>query len=164
MTKFTGIKYPIFCLDKKPYSVEFTLDKIFIRRYKHSHRETADDKTLAGDYFARLAQLNKRIEFDYTCKDLQQLVYSGAKWGIDSDCRLFDLSEKMYCKSLKLPIVKINENLIWFKGISYPFKIDTNDELHKIKDVFGVLVSVHNEWHIKKFTFEDSPINGKIII
>ena len=63
---FEHIKFPFFGLKKKPYSVEFTLDKIFVVRTEGSHKETVDDKNLQGDYFARLAQMDVRLDFDCT--------------------------------------------------------------------------------------------------
>ena len=66
---FEHIKFPFFGLKKKPFSVEFTLDKIFVVRTGGSHKETVDDKSLQGDYFARLAQMDVRLDFDCTCKD-----------------------------------------------------------------------------------------------
>ena len=75
-----SIKYPFFGLFKKPYNISFTLDKIFVNRNKDSHKETVDDKSLQGDYFARLLQIDKRIEFDCTCKDLQQLILKRPNW------------------------------------------------------------------------------------
>ena len=33
-----------------------------------------------GDYFARLAQMYQRLKFDYTSKNLQELIFSGCKW------------------------------------------------------------------------------------
>ena len=84
LQNFKNITYPLFGLYSKPYNISFTLDKIYINRNKNSHKETVDDKSLEGDYFARLLQLKKRVEFDCTCKDLQQLIYKRPKWGMDS--------------------------------------------------------------------------------
>ena len=162
LKRFKDIQFPFFGLYKKPYQISFTLEKIFVNRSMLSHKETVDNKLLKGDYFARLAQLEKRIEFDCTCKDIQQLVYENPKWGMDANAKPHDLSETMYCKAYKAPIVKVRENLIWFKGISYPFKIPSNDELHILDKIYGVLVSIDNEWYIKQFTFDDAPIKGKI--
>jgi len=159
------IKFPLFGLYKKPYDLKYSLTKIQLRRDENSHLETVDDKNLAGDYFARLAQLNKRLMFDVTCKDVQQLIYERPKWGMDSNARPVDLSEKIYCVATKRPVVKVRDNLIWFKGISYPFKIPSNDELHLLDKIYGILVSYRNEWFIKEFTFDDRPLRiGSILL
>jgi hypothetical protein len=159
------IKFPLFGLYKKPYELKYSLSKIQLKRDENSHLETVDDKNLKGDYFARLAQLNKRLMFDVTCKDVQQLIYERPKWGMDSNARPVDLSEKIFCVATKRPVVKVRDNLIWFKGISYPFKIPSNDELYLLDKIYGILVSYRNEWYIKEFTFDDNPLRiGSILL
>lgn len=152
------IKFPLFGLYKKPYEIKYSLSKIQLRRDQNSHLETVDDKTLKGDYFARLAQLNKRLMFDVTCKDVQQLIYERPKWGMDVTARPVDLSDRIHCAAAKRPVVKVRDNLIWFKGISYPFKIPSNDELHLLDKIYGILINYKNEWYIKEFTFDDRPL------
>jgi hypothetical protein len=164
MKNFEKIKYPFFGLYKKPERVSFTLDKIFLNRTLSSHKETVDDKSLRGDYFARLLQLDKRVEFDCTCKDLQQLIYQRPKWGMDATATPFDLSEVNQHRAIKLPVARVRDNLVWFKKISYPFTIPSNDELTMLKDIFGILVSINNEWYIKKFTYDSTPIKEKITL
>ena len=158
MKNFENIQYPFFGLYKKPEKITFSLTKIFIHRTIHSHQETVDDKTLDGDYFARLLQVEKRLDFDCTCKNLAQLIFQRPKWGMDSAARPCDLSDTSYYVSLKLPIKKVRDNLIWFDKISYPFEIPTQEKLEMPKDIYGVLISVANEWYIKEFTLEDKDI------
>src|SRR5210317_1719787 len=83
VAKYSKVLFPFFGLNKKPHLIKFDLQKILIQRNYRSHLETADDKSLAGDYFARLASLEHRVHFDVTCKNIQELVYSGPKWGMD---------------------------------------------------------------------------------
>ena len=158
------ISFPLFGLYKKPYEIKYSLSKIQLKRGENSHLETVDDKNLTGDYFARLAQLNKRLMFDVTCKNVQQLIYERPKWGMDANARPVDLSEKIYCAATKRPVIKVRDNLIWFKGISYPFKIPSNDELHLLDKIYGILISYRNEWYIKEFTFDDAPLKVESII
>jgi len=158
MKNFENIHYPFFGLYKKPEKITFSLTKIFIHRTFHSHQETVDDKTLDGDYFARLLQIEKRLDFDCTCKNLAQLIFQRPKWGMDSNARPCDLSDTSYYVSLKLPINKVRDNFIWFDKISYPFEIPTQEKLEMPKDIYGVLISVANEWYIKEFTLEDKDI------
>ena len=158
------IRFPLFGLYKKPYELKYSLSKIQLRRREDSHLETVDDKSLSGDYFSRLAQLDKRLMFDVTCKDLQQLIYERPKWGMDITARPIDLSERIFCVATKRPVVKVRDNLIWFKGISYPFKIPSNDELHLLDKIYGILVSYRNEWFIKEFTFDDSPLRIESVL
>ena len=164
LQNFKNITYPLFGLYSKPYNISFTLEKIYINRNKDSHKETVDDKSLQGDYFARLLQLEKRVDFDCTCKDLQQLIFKRPKWGMDSKATPFDLSGTVYCRAIKRKIVKTRDNLIWLQKISYPFTMQTNEDLSLDDTIFAVLISINNEWFIKEFTFDDTPIDRKISI
>ena len=158
ITKFDNIVYPFFGLYKKPYKLNYDINKIYVTRSENSHKETADDKSLGGDYFARLLQMNNRLHFDCTCKNLQQLVFQNPKWGMDATANIFDLSKIVNLECTKRAIVKVRGNLIWFRNISYPFEIPSNEELHLTDKIYGILVKVNNEWFIKSFTFDDSAI------
>ena len=163
MNKFDNIKFPFFGIKQKPYQVKYDLQKIYVQRTFTGHLETVDDKSIEGDYFARLANLDQRLKFDYTCKNLQELIYSKAKWGMDCEANPFDLTKPMTVKSYCHRIVKVNDNLIWVKNISYPFKIPSNDDLHTIKGIYGVLVQYRLEWYIKEFTYDDKPLRKNSI-
>ena len=155
---YKDIKYPFFGLYKKPEKITFSLTKIFVHRTLQSHQETIDDKALEGDYFARLLQIDKRLTFDCTCKNLAQLIFQRPKWGMDSNARPCDLSDTSYYVSLKLPINKVRDNFIWFDKISYPFEIPTQEKLEIPKDIYGVLVSLENEWFLREFTLSDKNV------
>ena len=77
--------------------------------------------------------------------------------------RARNLSDKIFCPAIKKPVVKVRDNLIWFKNISYPFKIPSNDDLHTIKGIYGVLVQYRLEWYIKEFTYDDKPLRKNSI-
>ena len=164
LQNFKKITYPLFGLYSKPYNISFTLEKIYINRNKDSHKETVDDKSLEGDYFARLLQLEKRVEFDCTCKDLQQLILKRPSWGMDAKATPFDLSTPIYCRGIKRRVVKTIDNLLWLDKISYPFKIPTEENLSFDDRIYATLVSINNEWYIKHFTFDDTPLDRKIQI
>ena len=51
-------------------------------------------------------------------------------------------------------VVKVNENLVWLKNISYPFEIPTNEKLELNEEIFGTLVKVDDEWYLKEFSYE----------
>lgn len=160
LKNFKTIKFPFFGLYKKPENISFTLDKIFVNRTLSSHKETVDDKSLEGDYFARLLQLERRLQFDCTCKDLQQLIFERPLWGMDAEAKPYDLSERNYHVSIKKPIRKIKGNLVWVDKISYPFKITTNEDIEYPSDIlYATLISVDNEWYIKDITMDDSDKN-----
>lgn len=154
------IKFPFFGLYKYPEKISFTLDKIFVNRTLRSHKETVDDKSLQGDYFARLLQLDKRIEFDCTCKDIQQLVIERPLWGMDANAKPHNLSERHYHVSIKKQVKKIQDNFVWVEKISYPFSIPSKEIIEYPKDnIYAIMVSVNNEWFIKEFTYNESDLN-----
>ena len=161
MRNFNDIEYPFFGLYKKPEKISFTLDKIFVNKKTTSHKETVDDKSLQGDYFARLLQLDKRINFDCTCKNLAQLIFQRPKWGMDSKAKPYDISEMTYHTAIKLPLKKVRDNLVWFDKISYPFEIPTQESLEISNDIYGILVSVNDEWYIKEFTINDESLGSR---
>ena len=154
MNKFSLIVYPFFGIKHKPWNVLFDLTKIQIQKTYTGHLETVDDKSLEGDYFARLAQMDKRLKFDYTCKNLQELIFSGCKWGMDSEANLFDLSQPLVASTRCAKVVKVNENLVWLKNISYPFEIPTFEKLELNEDIFCTIVKVEDEWYLKEFSYE----------
>ena len=154
MNKFTGIEFPFFGLKTKPYQVKYDLDKIYVQRTFTGHLETVDDKSIEGDYFARLASLGQRLKFDFTCKNLQELIYSKAKWGMDCKATPYDLARPMTVKSYCHRIVKVRENLIWIKNISYPFEIPTHERLEIKEDIYATLVKVDDEWYLREFSYD----------
>ena len=115
MNKFTGIIYPFFGIKHKPWNVYFDKTKIQLQKTFTGHYETVDDKSLKGDYFARLAQMDKRLKFDYTCKNLQEVIFSGCKWGMDREANPFELAQPLVATTRCAKVVKVNENLVWLK-------------------------------------------------
>ena len=92
--KFSRISFPFFGLLKVPYEINITFNKIQIKRKRFSQLETIDDKSLAGDYFARLMQLDKRGDFNVTCKNVQDCLVSKVVWGLDKNAIIHDLRKK----------------------------------------------------------------------
>tara|TARA_B110000285_G_C15141085_1_gene630788 strand:+ start:1281 stop:1775 length:495 start_codon:yes stop_codon:yes gene_type:complete len=154
MSKFLGINYPFFGLIKKPYKVIYTLDKILIKKHENSHNETVDDKTLSGDYFSRLVNIDNRLKFNYTCRNLQDVLISNIKWGIDCKGIPHDLSVKEYVSMDKRKIIRIKGNLVWLHNISYPFVVNTKETIVVNDQLFASIVRIHNEWYIKEFTYD----------
>ncbi|SVA93317.1 uncharacterized protein METZ01_LOCUS146171, partial [marine metagenome] len=35
-----------------------------------------------------------KITFDYTCRDIKEIINSKCKWGVDDNAQLFDLTTK----------------------------------------------------------------------
>jgi len=156
LTKFEGITYPFFGLIEKPYAISYDLSKIYVIRRKDSHRETVDDKSLQGDYFARLAQMNQRLKFDTTCANLQQLIISKVRWGMDANAKPYDLTQQESVKATSKQIIKTRGPHIFVKGITYPFTMPTNETLdfEKSDELFMTLVFINKEWYPFEITNE----------
>ena len=151
MSKFASIKYPLFALRKKPYKISYDENKIYVQRSKDTHIETADDRRMTGDYFSRLIRLKKRLYFDLTCVDTQDVILSKPKWGVDTRGGIFDLTkkERFVCKVSR--IIKVMGNKIYVSGVSYPFKIKTHEKL-KLDDIMWAhIVYIDNVWYLNQF-------------
>jgi hypothetical protein len=162
--KFSGITYPIFVLKEKPIEILYSKNKISIRRNYASHLETVDDKSISGDYFNRLLQLKTRVIFDFTCKNLQDLIISDVKWGIDSKAIPHDLSSKKEYEIKKVKVVRIINNYMWVEKISYPFKIDTKEDITSIINLYVVLIKINTDWLVKEFTYDSTPIKERMLL
>lgn len=157
MSKFQGIKFPFFGLDKVPNTVYFTKNEIFVTIGSSSY--LLDDKTLPyEDFLTRVAclELNStysRLKFKYTALSLDNLITVPVKWGVDSTGKIFDLSkkEKFLVKCVKVD--KIEEDLIWVKGISYPFKLKEGLTKTLNSYMFVILVQIDKDWCIKEFSY-----------
>lgn len=152
--KFHNIAYPIFTLKNKPFKVIYETSKIYCIINPNNHKQTVDDKSLTGDYFARLLQLEQRIKFDFTCKNLQELIFSSSKWGIDAKAIPHDFSKLEAVPAEKRLIVKTNKNLIWVKNISYPFEVTTNEAIDIKDSVYATIIQVNGEWFLKEFSYD----------
>lgn len=152
--KYKGITFPLFALSKEPYKIEYTLDKAYIFKTHNSHKELLDDKSLEGNYFDRLLQIDKRILFDFTCTSLQDLVYCKAKWGIDSNGIPHNFSKKYKAKVDTRKVERMRGNLIWLYNISYPFKVNTQEKLELEENLYAKIVHVNNEWYILDFCLD----------
>jgi len=152
--KFSRISFPFFGLLKVPYEINITFNKIQIRRKRFSQLETIDDKSLAGDYFARLLQLDKRGDFNVTCKNIQDCLVSKVVWGLDKNAIIHDLTKKNTFPAENRKIRKVRDNLVWLDKIAYPFKVNTDQTLHIDDILYGRVIYVNNEWFLKEFIME----------
>ena len=156
---FSKIAFPFFGFKEKPYEINITFDRIEIKKHKDSHFETVDNKYFIGDYFNRLLQMNPRTNFDYTCKNVEEILVSKVKWGLDKNAIIHDLSKKDTFPARDVKIKKVKDNLIWLEKVSYPFKINT-DQILFIEDVlFARIIYINNEWYLKEFLMEPKTKN-----
>lgn len=154
ISKYDGIVFPFFALKKKPYKLLYSADTICAITKTDGSLETVDDKKLQGDYFARLLQLENRITFHYTCKNLQDLILCNAKWGMDSTAVPFDLTKKEPVAARIVKVKKIKGNLVWLHSIPYPFRLSTVEPLDLDDRMYAIIIKVKHEWYIKKFTHD----------
>lgn len=154
LTKFKGINFPIFTLKSKPYKVLYDLHKISCVIKPDGHLQTVDDKRLSGDYFSRLLQLESRVKFDHTCRNVQDLIFTKAAWGIDSKAIPHDFSVLSAAKVEKRQVVKVVGNLFWLRNISYPFEIPTQETIRLEDTIYATMVFVNEEWFLKEFSYD----------
>jgi hypothetical protein len=153
----TIITYPLFTLNKKPYEIAYSQFEIKIKKTKDSVWETLDDRTYGGDYFTRLIQMEYRVKFDYTCSNLQDIIFSDSRWGIDADAKIHDLPSFKKYKTHRRKVVRTSRNFIWIKYISYPFKLKTNQDLNfETGELYADVIKVDKKWYIKGFVNETS--------
>lgn len=161
-SKFKDIVFPFFGKRDNPYDVVFKKDRILVREGnnifigKLADLITTDNQHL--DYLARLAGIDNRIVFDYTCRNLSELLNSKAYWGIDSVGKVFDLANPQKFKAKVSSIRKFKKGLIWVTGVSYPMIVNSTIDLENVdlKVLKVVLLYIDNEWIIYKFTYDIS--------
>ena len=164
ISKFNGITYPLFALKHKPYKLVYSTDKICAIKNKGDMLHTIDDKKLPGDYFSRLLQLETRLNFDYTCKNLQDVIYTKPAWGMDSLAQPIDLTKKEAVSAKCLKVRRVKNNLIWLHSIAYPFAVPTKETLILEDTLYATIVNVNYDWHILQFAQDYQKINKTVYI
>lgn len=154
LPKYCNIAYPIFTTNTKPYQLEYSLDKVYLHTAKYGHKQLIDDKSYSGDYFARLLQMKSRFNFDNTSRNLQQLLLTNAKWGIDSKAIPHDFSKPQAVPAEKRRVKNIVNSLVWVQGISYPFEITTKESFSNSDELYVTIIHVNGEWFIKNFSHD----------
>lgn len=160
--KFDNISFPLFGLLNKPNQIVYSREKIIIINDDKS-LSTVDDKTVKGDYFSRLVRIKSRIHFNTTCNSIQDIIFSGTQWGMDSNAIPHDFSNKIRVPLEYRMVDRFENNLVWIKNISYPFIIKLPEDI-KIKDiVYAKIIQVNNEWFIKDFEY-DKEVGSTMLI
>ena len=157
--KFSKIAFPFFGFKKKPYEINITFDKIEIKRHANSHFETVDHKYWLGDYFTRLIQIQPRVNFDVTCKNIQECITTKVTWGLDKNAIIHDLSQKFTFLARTVKIKKVKDNFVWLDKVSYPFKINTKEVLFIDEILYARIIYINNEWYLKEFLMEPNNKN-----
>jgi hypothetical protein len=160
MSKFSKISFPIFGL-KELIKFEFTLDKIFTTI--NNQRFIVDDKNIKNqNYLSRLIELDsrkdyQRLKFDYTIRNMEELLKINCKIGIDTlgNIHTFDVKEQFIYS--ERDISKVKEPYFWFKNISYPFKIDVENISEIVVNssfYYGKLAYINKNWYFLGLTTE----------
>ena len=96
-------------------------------------------------------RIKKRLEFDLTCVDTQDVILSKPKWGIDARGGIFDLSKKERFRCKVSRIVRVLGNKVYISGVSYPFKIKTHEKINLEDVTWAHIVYVDCVWYLKQF-------------
>lgn len=160
MSKFSNLNFPIFGL-KTVVDFNFTLNEIFTTI--NGQKYIVDDKSINNpSYLSRLIELDsrkkyQRLKFDYTIRNMEELLKSDCKVGIDElgNIRYFDVKEQF--KYSEKEIIKVRKKHFWFKSISYPFTLDL-ENIEKIaedyKYYYGKLAYINRDWYFLGFCDE----------
>lgn len=160
MSKFSRISFPLFGL-KNVIKFEFTLDKVFTTI--NSQKLIVDDKNIKNNsYLSRLIELDsrkdyQRIKFDLTIRNMEELLKSNCKIGIDNLGNIYNFDIKEQVKYSEREIIKIKEHYFWFKNISYPFKIELENMEEIINNksyYYGKLTYINKNWYLLGITDE----------
>ena len=165
MSKFSNIIFPLFGSLSDPRYIVFTVNGIL---YAPSPEKTVhiDITTrLYPKYLDRVFYMDAlempRITYDYTFSNMSSLLRSKVKWGLDVNGKYFKFDKKEVLPLKCARISKIVNNLIWVKGISYPFEIKWKLTETINEFMFANLVQIDLTWHLYNFTYE-RPTKNKI--
>lgn len=166
-SKFNQIRFPFFALRRPPTEIIYGKDEIYIRQGRSRSfilLDTVTADTLDLPYLERVLHAPNRLEFEYTCRNLTELIMSKSKWGVDSIGRIFNLTRRQRFPARCLPVIKQKDNLIWLKHISYPFHIDKSIDLNIIdwNTIKAVVALIDEEWTLLHFDYY-SPITEVIL-
>jgi len=159
-SKYKDIVFPFFGRKQNPYSVKYKKDIILVKIHSHSKDAvldyvTEDNKNLS--YFTRLADLDNRLEFEVTCRNLTELLNTKVNWGVDSQGKVFDLVNMERLPARIAKIRKFKEGLIWVNLVSYPLEISKTIDLSSLdlSVLKAVIVYVDKTWVLYNFTYEN---------
>jgi hypothetical protein len=154
VSKYYGIKFPVFGLLSVPFDTKIKLDSIEIQKQEFEDWYFIDryleNKSLLERYV--LAK-DQNFGFDVTCVNLTQLISKKVKWGIDSNFRIYNLSAKQTFKARNVRVRKCINNTIWVDSVSYPFKLKKGiTDQKEILNQYITIVYIDNMWVLYKFT------------
>lgn len=128
----------------------------FIKDHRYFLVDKIDNTTENLSYLERLAAMEDRIYYDYTCRNLTELINSPVKWGVDNTGKVFNLSNLEQFKTSLKTIRKVKPGLIWLNRISYPLTVEKTLNLEEVdtKVLKVIVVYIDYVWTIYKFTYD----------
>lgn len=158
MSKFSAIKFPVYGI-KNYIEFDFTLDKIFTTI--NGQKYIVDDRSIKNNsYLSRLIELDnrkkyQRLKFDYTIRNMEELLKSKCAIGIDDTGAIYSFIIKEQFPYAERQIVKNRKKYFWFKDISYPFEVNLENISHIAENkqyYYGKLVYIDRIWYFLGFT------------
>lgn len=153
-SKFYGIQFPFFGLKVKPYSYSFTKNSILVQPNEFGSKLLVDVYTHNKSLIARYIQhKDDEFSFDSTCLNMNHLISSKLKWGIDSKAKVYNLSRKQTFLARNVKVVRVKGNLLWVATVSYPFTIKNSlVDAKLLLEQHVTIVNIDDCWYLYKFT------------
>jgi len=157
MNKFSNITFPFFGLTKVPDKVIYNKNKILVEYDRVTY--LVDNKIIdEAEYIKRLFYMDTnciaRLKFNYTALSLSQIINSDIKCGFDNTCKFYNLAKKQKFVLESFKVLKITDNMLWVKGVSYPIIITTSlpSDINN-KYLYADMVYINDEWVLYKFSY-----------
>lgn len=154
ISKYYGIRFPVFGLLNTPYDLKIRLNSIEIQKQEFGSWNYID-RFIEGKSLLERYVLAKddNFGFDVTCVNLTQLISKKVKWCIDSNFKVYDLSNKQTFKSRNVKVRKCINNAIWVETVSYPFKLKKGlTDPKEILNQYVTIVYIDKVWVLYRFT------------
>lgn len=154
ISKYAGICFPVFGFLTTPYDVRIKLDSIEVQKQEFG-KWSSIDRFIEGKSLLERYILTKdeNFGFDVTCLNLTQLISKKVKWCIDSNFKIYNLSNKQTFKARNVRVRKCRQNAIWVDTVSYPFKIKKGlTDPKEIINQYVTIVYIDKVWVLYRFT------------
>jgi hypothetical protein len=154
VSKYYGIKFPVFGLFSVPFDLKIKLDSIEIQKQEFCDWYCIDryveNKSLLERY---ILTKDDNFVFDVTCTNLSQLISKKVKWAIDSNFKIYNLSAKQTFKARNVKVRKCIKNIIWVDSVSYPFKLKKGiTDPKEILNQYITIVYIDTVWILYRFS------------
>jgi len=154
ISKYYGIRFPVFGFFTLPHDVKIKVDSIEIQRQEFGTWNSVDKfiegKSLLERY---IAAKEEDFGFEVTCLNISQLINKKVKWCIDSNFKIYNLSKKQTFKARNVKVRKCKNNVIWVDTVSYPFKIKKGlTDPKEIINQHVTIVYIDKVWVLYRFT------------